>query len=58
MSQQTLFGKLWRSHVVIESEVDSEPSLIYIDRHLVYEVTSANIMQIILIEACVITLKY
>jgi 3-isopropylmalate/(R)-2-methylmalate dehydratase large subunit len=40
MSQQTLFEKLWRSHVVIESEVDSEPSLIYIDRHLVYEVTS------------------
>ena len=35
---KTLFEKLWDSHVVVEKE--SGPSLIYIDRHLVHEVTS------------------
>ncbi len=34
----TLFEKVWKSHVVVEKE--SGPSLIYIDRHLVHEVTS------------------
>ncbi|WP_369856768.1 3-isopropylmalate dehydratase large subunit [Candidatus Thalassolituus haligoni] len=34
----TLFEKLWHRHVVTEMEDGS--SLIYIDRHLVYEVTS------------------
>lgn len=34
----TLFEKVWKSHVVVEQE--SGPSLIYIDRHLVHEVTS------------------
>ena len=34
----TLFEKIWNSHVVVERE--NEPSLIYIDRHLVHEVTS------------------
>ena len=35
---QTLFDKLWQRHVVEQSE-DGE-ALLYVDRHLVYEVTS------------------
>lgn len=35
---QTLFEKIWGSHVVVEN--DDSPSIIYIDRHLVHEVTS------------------
>jgi len=35
---KTLFEKIWESHVVAEKQ--NEPSLIYIDRHLVHEVTS------------------
>ena len=35
---QTLFEKIWESHVVVEKQ--NGPSLIYIDRHLVHEVTS------------------
>jgi len=38
MSAQTLYDKLWQSHV-IRSEPDGT-ALIYIDRHLVHEVTS------------------
>ena len=34
----TLFEKLWRRHLVQESETG--PALLYVDRHLVYEVTS------------------
>ena len=34
----TLFEKLWRSHVVHEEA--GRPALLYIDRHLVHEVTS------------------
>ena len=35
---KTLFEKIWESHLVVEKQND--PSLIYIDRHLVHEVTS------------------
>ena len=35
---KTLFEKIWESHVVVEKQ--NNPSLIYIDRHLVHEVTS------------------
>jgi 3-isopropylmalate/(R)-2-methylmalate dehydratase large subunit len=38
MTPQTLFDKIWESHVVHE-ETDC-PSLIWIDRHLIHEVTS------------------
>ena len=38
MEAQTLYEKLWSSHVVRE-EADGT-ALIYIDRHLVHEVTS------------------
>jgi 3-isopropylmalate/(R)-2-methylmalate dehydratase large subunit len=36
---ETLFDKLWDSHVV-KAESDSTPAIIYIDLHLVHEVTS------------------
>jgi len=35
---QTLYDKLWKSHVVQEGSGDT--ALLYIDRHLVHEVTS------------------
>ena len=35
---KTLFEKIWESHIVVEKL--NEPALIYIDRHLVHEVTS------------------
>ena len=35
---KTLFEKIWDAHVIVEKE--NGPSLIYIDRHLVHEVTS------------------
>jgi 3-isopropylmalate/(R)-2-methylmalate dehydratase large subunit len=38
MKPQTLYDKLWDSHVVRE-EADG-PALLYVDRHLVHEVTS------------------
>ena len=38
MKPKTMFQKIWERHVVLE-EV-GKPSLIYIDRHLVHEVTS------------------
>ena len=34
----TLFDKIWSSHAI--REVDNEPSLLYVDRHLIHEVTS------------------
>ena len=44
--QKTLFDKIWDSHLVIDNNHNeyafdpSGPSLIYIDRHLIHEVTS------------------
>ena len=38
MKPKTMFEKIWQSHVVHEEP--GKPSLIYIDRHLVHEVTS------------------
>jgi 3-isopropylmalate/(R)-2-methylmalate dehydratase large subunit len=35
---KTLFEKIWDSHIVVEK--DNGPSLVYVDRHLVHEVTS------------------
>ena len=37
---QTLFDKLWQSHVV--TELPDGSTLLYIDRHLVHEVTSPH----------------
>jgi len=39
MSPESLFDKLWKSHVV-QAQTDSTPAVIYIDLHLVHEVTS------------------
>ena len=38
MSARTLFRKIWDAHVVAEN--DDGPSLLYVDLHLVHEVTS------------------
>ncbi|HUK49751.1 MAG TPA: aconitase family protein, partial [Terriglobales bacterium] len=38
MPSQTLFDKIWSNHVIKEKA--GEPSLIWIDRHLIHEVTS------------------
>ncbi|HEV3267361.1 MAG TPA: 3-isopropylmalate dehydratase large subunit [Acidimicrobiales bacterium] len=38
MSGKTLYEKLWENHVVVAPE--GEPTLLYIDLHLVHEVTS------------------
>ena len=38
MNPRTMYRKIWESHLVREAL--GEPSLIYIDRHLVHEVTS------------------
>ncbi len=38
MTSRTMYRKIWESHLVREAV--SEPSLIYIDRHLVHEATS------------------
>jgi 3-isopropylmalate/(R)-2-methylmalate dehydratase large subunit len=38
MAGKTLFDKIWDGHVV--EEVDNGPQVIYIDRHLIHEVTS------------------
>ena len=38
MAPLTMFDKLWNKHVVYEEE--GQPSILYIDLHLVHEVTS------------------
>lgn len=38
MTGKTLFDKIWDAHIV--EEVDDGPQVLYIDRHLIHEVTS------------------
>jgi 3-isopropylmalate/(R)-2-methylmalate dehydratase large subunit len=38
MSKQTMFEKIWNNHVIVAGE--GKPSILYIDLHLVHEVTS------------------
>jgi 3-isopropylmalate/(R)-2-methylmalate dehydratase large subunit len=40
--QRTLFDKIWDDHVVyhVSDQAEEQPALLYIDRHLVHEVTS------------------
>ncbi|TCO10878.1 3-isopropylmalate dehydratase large subunit [Natronoflexus pectinivorans] len=38
MAGKTLFDKIWEKHVV--NQVEGGPSVLYIDRHLIHEVTS------------------
>ena len=41
MSQsRTLFDKIWQSHLV--DEQDDGPCLLYIDRQIIHEITSAQ----------------
>ena len=37
---KTLFDRIWESHVV--HETPGEPALLYVDLHLIHEVTSAQ----------------
>jgi 3-isopropylmalate/(R)-2-methylmalate dehydratase large subunit len=39
VSGQTLFGKVWDAHVV-SAETETTPAVLYVDLHLVHEVTS------------------
>ena len=41
MIPQTLFDKVWQQHLV-ETETEEVPALLYIDLHLIHEVTSAQ----------------
>ena len=38
MNKKTLFDKVWDAHVV--SSIDNGPQILYIDKHLIHEVTS------------------
>ncbi|MCI0812711.1 MAG: 3-isopropylmalate dehydratase large subunit, partial [Chloroflexi bacterium] len=38
MAPKTMFEKIWNSHIV--HEVDGQPTILYVDLHLVHEVTS------------------
>ena len=40
---QTLFEKIWKSHTVVQK--NDGPTLLYVDRHLVHEVTSPQSLQ-------------
>ena len=39
---ETLFQKIWKRHVVASTE---EATLLYIDRHLIHEVTSPRLLK-------------
>jgi 3-isopropylmalate/(R)-2-methylmalate dehydratase large subunit len=39
MSAQSLFEKVWASHIVAP-ETDDTPAVLYVDLHLIHEVTS------------------
>ena len=44
MAGRTLYDKLWDSHLVMQR--DDESALIYIDRHLLHEVTSLKRLRV------------
>jgi 3-isopropylmalate/(R)-2-methylmalate dehydratase large subunit len=46
MAAQTLFDKIWDSHVVFEAA--GQPALLYVDLHLVHEVTSPQAFEALL----------
>ena len=46
MLQQTLFDKIWQDHLVVP-ESEYHPGLLYIDLHLLHEVTSPQAFQIL-----------
>ncbi|HXN33554.1 MAG TPA: 3-isopropylmalate dehydratase large subunit [Polyangiaceae bacterium] len=46
MSESTLFGKVWSGHVV-SPETESTPAILYMDLHLVHEVTSPQAFEVL-----------
>jgi 3-isopropylmalate/(R)-2-methylmalate dehydratase large subunit len=46
MSGQTLFGKVWDAHVVVP-ETAATPAILYVDLHLVHEVTSPQAFELL-----------
>ncbi|HKL63389.1 MAG TPA: aconitase family protein, partial [Woeseiaceae bacterium] len=43
---QTLFGKVWNQHVVAP-ETDETPAVLYIDLHLIHEVTTPQAFSVL-----------
>ena len=43
--KKTLFDKVWDSHVV--SSVENGPDILYIDKHLIHEVTSPQAFNVL-----------
>jgi 3-isopropylmalate/(R)-2-methylmalate dehydratase large subunit len=43
-SKETLFDKVWNSHLVV-SETSDTPAILYIDLHLIHEVTTPQAFQ-------------
>ncbi|MFN3660665.1 MAG: aconitase family protein, partial [Brevinematales bacterium] len=37
---KTLYDKIWETHIIVEPDDEDKPYLIYIDLHLIHEVTS------------------
>jgi 3-isopropylmalate/(R)-2-methylmalate dehydratase large subunit len=46
VSESTLFGKVWSGHVVT-AETESTPATLYVDLHLVHEVTSPQAFEVL-----------
>ncbi len=46
MSSLSLFDKLWQSHIVVE-ETSESPAVLYVDLHLVHEVTSPQAFSVL-----------
>lgn len=45
-SPKTLYDKVWQKHIV-EAETDDTPAILYIDTHLIHEVTSPQAFQML-----------
>ncbi|MGH3002835.1 MAG: aconitase family protein, partial [Gaiellaceae bacterium] len=45
MNARTLFDRIWDEHVVTAAE--GEPSLLFVDLHLVHEVTSPQAFEVL-----------
>ena len=46
MSAQSLFEKVWASHIVAP-ETDDTPAVLYVDLHLIHEVTSPQAFDVL-----------
>ncbi|MEL6507137.1 MAG: aconitase family protein, partial [Pseudomonadota bacterium] len=45
-SPTSLFDKLWQRHLVVD-ETDDRPGVLYIDLHLIHEVTSPQAFSVL-----------